>query len=246
MTSALSSQHFLKLFDPRILSILLSCNSQGSTNNQYFMIKCVILFLVVFLIYRITSRNIVERKNLFLREILPILMKNSIRPKNDILKELMRSSYIHRSIILLLYLPKTKKRNSSCKISNKTVARIEILFKEKGYFDQSKDHLDSISNISTYDSKYHTLINQREIQLVKKSLVGVMERGQPEPIPSPHTIPKAPKLKFDESLKLALPLIFQSSIRSYHSLLSVGINLILLPVLKGFTIRSHRLHVGGE
>nr|GEV39073.1 hypothetical chloroplast RF21, chloroplastic [Tanacetum cinerariifolium] len=89
-----------------------------------------------------------------------------------------------------------KKSNSSCKISNETVAGIEILFKEKylknlefffvyysddstrssfvqvrdssqlkGSSDQSRYHFDSISN---EDSKYHTLINQREIQQLKE------------------------------------------------------------------------------
>ncbi|KAL2223543.1 UNVERIFIED_CONTAM: Protein Ycf2, partial [Sesamum indicum] len=35
----------------------------------------------------------------------------------------------------------------------------------KGFSDQSRDHLDSISN---EDSEYHTLINQREIQTLKE------------------------------------------------------------------------------
>ena len=60
-------EHFIKLFDPRIWSILLSRNSQGSTSNRYFTIKgVVILFVVAVLIYRINSRNMVERKNLYL------------------------------------------------------------------------------------------------------------------------------------------------------------------------------------
>ena len=44
-------EHFIKLFDPRIWSILLSRNSQGSTSNRYFTIKGVILFGVAVLIY---------------------------------------------------------------------------------------------------------------------------------------------------------------------------------------------------
>ena len=32
-------ERFMKLFDPRILSILLSRDSQGSTSNRYFTIK---------------------------------------------------------------------------------------------------------------------------------------------------------------------------------------------------------------
>ncbi|PIN06146.1 hypothetical protein CDL12_21307 [Handroanthus impetiginosus] len=117
----------LKLFDPRILSILLSHNSRGSTTNQYLMITGVMLFLVVFLIYRINNQNMVERKYLYLRGLLPIPM-NSTGPRNDTLEEL------------------------------------------KGSLDQSRDHLDSISNISNEDSEYHTLINQREIQPLKENL----------------------------------------------------------------------------
>nr|YP_010128905.1 hypothetical protein KQ457_pgp010 [Pedicularis dissecta]YP_010128912.1 hypothetical protein KQ457_pgp003 [Pedicularis dissecta]QPZ47957.1 hypothetical protein PEDIA082 [Pedicularis dissecta]QPZ47964.1 hypothetical protein PEDIA110 [Pedicularis dissecta] len=164
-------ERFLKLFDPRILSILLSRNSQGSTSNRYFTIKGVILFVVAVLIYRINNRNMVERKNLYWRGLLPIPM-NSIGPRNDTLEESVGSSNINRLIVSLLYLPKGKKisescflnlkestwvlpitkkcsmpesnwgsrwwrnwsgkkRDSSCKISNETVAGIEILFKEK-------------------------------------------------------------------------------------------------------------------
>nr|YP_010449875.1 Ycf2 protein [Gelsemium sempervirens]YP_010449894.1 Ycf2 protein [Gelsemium sempervirens]AWI72793.1 Ycf2 [Gelsemium sempervirens]UTU96449.1 Ycf2 protein [Gelsemium sempervirens]UTU96468.1 Ycf2 protein [Gelsemium sempervirens] len=164
-------ERFIKLFDPRIWSILLSRNSQGSTSNRYFTIKGVILFVVAVLIYRINNRNMVERKNLYLRGLLPIPM-NSIGPRNDTLEESVGSSNINRLIVSLLYLPKGKKisescflnpkestwvlpitkkcsipesnwgsrwwrnwigkkRDSSCKISNETVAGIEILFKEK-------------------------------------------------------------------------------------------------------------------
>nr|QXI83923.1 hypothetical protein RF2 [Kuepferia damyonensis]QXI83941.1 hypothetical protein RF2 [Kuepferia damyonensis] len=164
-------ERFLKLFDPRIWSILLSHNSQGSTSNRYFTIRGVILFLVAVLIYRINNRNMVDRKNLYLVGLLPIPM-NSIGPRNDTLEESVGSSNINRLIVSLLYLPKGKKisescflnpkestwvlpitkkcsipesnwgsrwwRNwigkkgdSSCKISNETVAGIEILLKEK-------------------------------------------------------------------------------------------------------------------
>nr|YP_010505308.1 Ycf2 [Chrysosplenium echinus]YP_010505325.1 Ycf2 [Chrysosplenium echinus]UXE34025.1 Ycf2 [Chrysosplenium echinus]UXE34042.1 Ycf2 [Chrysosplenium echinus] len=162
-------ERFIKLFDPRVWSILLSRNSQGSTSNQYFTIKGVVLFVVAVLIYRINNRNMVERKNLYLTGLLPIPM-NSIGPRNDTLD--FGSSNINRLIVSLLYLPKGKKisescfldpkestwvlpitkkcimsesnwgwrwwrnwigkkRDSSCKISNETVAGIEISFKEK-------------------------------------------------------------------------------------------------------------------
>nr|UEX91998.1 Ycf2 [Trientalis europaea] len=164
-------ERFIKLFDPRIWSILLSRNSQGSTSNRYFTIKGVILFVVAVLLYRINNRNMVERKNLYLIGLLPIPM-NSIGPRNDTLEDPKESSNINRLIVSFLYLPKGKKisescflnpkestwvlpitkkcsmpesnwgsrwwrnwigknRDSSCKISNETVAGIEILFKEK-------------------------------------------------------------------------------------------------------------------
>nr|YP_009769219.1 hypothetical chloroplast RF21 [Clitoria ternatea]YP_009769236.1 hypothetical chloroplast RF21 [Clitoria ternatea]QIS99920.1 hypothetical chloroplast RF21 [Clitoria ternatea]QIS99937.1 hypothetical chloroplast RF21 [Clitoria ternatea] len=164
-------ESFIKLLDSRILSILLSRNSQGSTSNRYFTIKHVVLFVVAVLIYRINNRKMVERKNLYLTGLLPIPM-NSIGPRNDTLEESFESSNINRLIAPLLPLPKVKKisessfldpkestrvlpitkkciipesnwgsrwwrnwigkkRDSSCKISNETVAGVEISFKEK-------------------------------------------------------------------------------------------------------------------
>nr|YP_010139219.1 hypothetical chloroplast RF2 [Garcinia paucinervis]YP_010139235.1 hypothetical chloroplast RF2 [Garcinia paucinervis]QQK54598.1 hypothetical chloroplast RF2 [Garcinia paucinervis]QQK54614.1 hypothetical chloroplast RF2 [Garcinia paucinervis]QXF60399.1 hypothetical chloroplast RF21 [Garcinia paucinervis]QXF60416.1 hypothetical chloroplast RF21 [Garcinia paucinervis] len=164
-------ERFLKLFDSRILSILLSRNSQGSTSNRYFTIKGVVLFVVVVLLYRINNRKMVDIKNLYLTGLLPIPM-NSIGLRNDTLEESFLSSNINRLIVSLLYLPKGKKisescfldpkesawvlpitkkcimsefhwgsrlwrnwigkkRDSSCKISNETVAGIEISLKEK-------------------------------------------------------------------------------------------------------------------
>ena len=72
-------ERFIKLFDSRIWSILLSRNSQGSTSNRYFTIKGVILFGVAVLIYRINNRNMVERKNLYLIGLLPIPMNSTHR-----------------------------------------------------------------------------------------------------------------------------------------------------------------------
>nr|YP_009528930.1 hypothetical chloroplast RF2 [Dioscorea bulbifera]YP_009528949.1 hypothetical chloroplast RF2 [Dioscorea bulbifera]AYI69326.1 hypothetical chloroplast RF2 [Dioscorea bulbifera]AYI69345.1 hypothetical chloroplast RF2 [Dioscorea bulbifera]WSP00748.1 hypothetical chloroplast RF2 [Dioscorea bulbifera]WSP00767.1 hypothetical chloroplast RF2 [Dioscorea bulbifera]WSP00834.1 hypothetical chloroplast RF2 [Dioscorea bulbifera] len=164
-------ERFMKLFDPRIGSILLSRDSQGSTRNRYFTIKGVVLLVVAVLISRINNRKMVERKNLYLMGLLPIPM-NSIGPRNETLEESFWSSNINRLIVSLLYLPKRKKisescfmdpqertwvlpinkkcimpesnrgsrwwrnrigkrRDSSCKISNETVAGIEISFKEK-------------------------------------------------------------------------------------------------------------------
>nr|YP_009228808.1 hypothetical chloroplast RF2 [Metanarthecium luteoviride]YP_009228824.1 hypothetical chloroplast RF2 [Metanarthecium luteoviride]ALS19927.1 hypothetical chloroplast RF2 [Metanarthecium luteoviride]ALS19928.1 hypothetical chloroplast RF2 [Metanarthecium luteoviride] len=164
-------ERFMKLFDLRIWSILLSRDSQGSTSNRYFTIKGVVLLVVAVLISRINNRKMVERKNLYLMGLLPIPM-NSIGPRNETLEESFWSSNINRLIVSLLYLPKGKnisescfmdpqestwvlpikkkcimpesnrgsrwwrnwigkKRDSSCKIANETVAGIEISFKEK-------------------------------------------------------------------------------------------------------------------
>nr|YP_010484390.1 Ycf2 [Tamarix laxa]YP_010484406.1 Ycf2 [Tamarix laxa]UVW79610.1 Ycf2 [Tamarix laxa]UVW79611.1 Ycf2 [Tamarix laxa] len=105
-------ERFIKLFNPRILSILLSRNSQGSTSNRYFTIKGVVLFVVAVLIYRINNRNMVERKNLYLIGLLPIPM-NSIGPRTDTLEESFGSSNINRLIVSLLYLPKGKRISES-------------------------------------------------------------------------------------------------------------------------------------
>ena len=184
-------EHFIKLFDPRIWSILLSRNSQGSTSNRYFTIKgVVILFVVAVLIYRINSRNMVERKNLYFIGLLPIPM-NSIGPRNDTLEESVGSSNINRLIVSLLYLPKGKKISESCFLNPKESTWVLPITKKcsmpesnwgsrwwrnwigkkrdssqlKGSSDQSRDPLDSISN---EDSEYHTLINQRKIQQLKE------------------------------------------------------------------------------
>nr|BEV21232.1 Ycf2 [Taraxacum albidum]BEV21294.1 Ycf2 [Taraxacum albidum] len=183
-------ERFIKLFDSRIWSILLSHNSQGSTSNRYFTIKGVILFGVAVLIYRINNRNMVERKNLYLIGLLPIPM-NSIGPRNDTLEESVGSSNINRLIVSLLYLPKGKKIYESSFLNPKEstwvlpitkkcsmpesnwgsrwwrdwIGKIRDSSQLKGSSDQSRDHFDSISN---EDSEYHTLINQREIQQLKE------------------------------------------------------------------------------
>nr|YP_004940621.1 hypothetical protein RF2 [Neottia nidus-avis]YP_004940627.1 hypothetical protein RF2 [Neottia nidus-avis]AEJ88721.1 hypothetical protein RF2 [Neottia nidus-avis]AEJ88727.1 hypothetical protein RF2 [Neottia nidus-avis] len=106
-------ERFMKLFDPRIWSILLSRDSQGATSNRYLTIKGVLLLVVVVLISRINNRKMIERKNLYLMGLLPIPM-NSIGPINDTLEESFWSSNINRLIVSLLYLPKRKKIYESC------------------------------------------------------------------------------------------------------------------------------------
>nr|YP_009366299.1 Ycf2 [Aloysia citrodora]YP_009366318.1 Ycf2 [Aloysia citrodora]ARJ61842.1 Ycf2 [Aloysia citrodora]ARJ61843.1 Ycf2 [Aloysia citrodora]UVF35516.1 Ycf2 protein [Aloysia citrodora]UVF35536.1 Ycf2 protein [Aloysia citrodora]UVF36543.1 Ycf2 protein [Aloysia citrodora] len=175
-------ERFLKMFDPLTFSMLL----KRSARNRYFTIKGVILFVVAVLIYRMNNRNMVERKNLYLRRLLPIPM-NSIGPRNDRLEESVGSSNINRFIVSLLYLPKGKKISESSFLNPKESTWVLPITKKcsmpesnwgsrwwrnwigkkrdssqlKGSSDQSRDHLDSISN---EDSEYHTSINQREIQ----------------------------------------------------------------------------------
>nr|YP_009925725.1 hypothetical chloroplast RF21 [Incarvillea compacta]YP_009925738.1 hypothetical chloroplast RF21 [Incarvillea compacta]QNH82817.1 hypothetical chloroplast RF21 [Incarvillea compacta]QNH82830.1 hypothetical chloroplast RF21 [Incarvillea compacta] len=164
-------ERFLKLFDPRIWSILLSRNSRGSTSNRYFTIKSVILCLVAALIYRMNNRTMVERKNIYLRGLLPIPM-NSIGPRNETLEESVGSN-LNRWIVLLLYLrkssflnpkgspgvlPLTQKcsmpeSNSGSRWWRNWIGKKRDSSQRKGSSDQSINHLDSIPN---EDSEYHT------------------------------------------------------------------------------------------
>nr|YP_010260867.1 hypothetical chloroplast RF21 [Corybas macranthus]YP_010260879.1 hypothetical chloroplast RF21 [Corybas macranthus]UIX55918.1 hypothetical chloroplast RF21 [Corybas macranthus]UIX55930.1 hypothetical chloroplast RF21 [Corybas macranthus] len=106
-------ERFLKLFDPRIWSILLSRDSQGATSNRYFTIKGVVLLVVVVLISRINNRKMVERKKIYLMGLFPIPM-NPIGPRNETLEESFWSSNRNRLIVSLLYLPKGKSISESC------------------------------------------------------------------------------------------------------------------------------------
>nr|YP_009434821.1 hypothetical chloroplast RF2 [Lobelia galpinii]YP_009434844.1 hypothetical chloroplast RF2 [Lobelia galpinii]ATG24727.1 hypothetical chloroplast RF2 [Lobelia galpinii]ATG24752.1 hypothetical chloroplast RF2 [Lobelia galpinii] len=113
-------ERFLKLFDPRIWSIVLSRTrkKRGLTLrmkiNRFFnfTIKGVILFVVAVLIYRINNRNMVESKNFYLKGLLPLSM-NSSGPRNDTLEESVASSNINRFIVSLLYLQKGKRISES-------------------------------------------------------------------------------------------------------------------------------------
>nr|YP_009352012.1 hypothetical chloroplast RF21 [Schoepfia jasminodora]AQW41730.1 hypothetical chloroplast RF21 [Schoepfia jasminodora] len=104
-------ERFLKLFDPRIWSILLSRNSQGSTSNRYFTIKGVVPFVVGIFIYRINNRNMVERKNIFLMGLLSIPI-NSIGPRNDTFEDSF--GFSNRLIVSFLSLSRGKKISESC------------------------------------------------------------------------------------------------------------------------------------
>nr|QWZ47218.1 hypothetical chloroplast RF2 [Cyclocodon parviflorus]QWZ47243.1 hypothetical chloroplast RF2 [Cyclocodon parviflorus] len=187
----LDQERFLKLFDPRIWSILLSriCNPQGLPLTTKiarffnFTIKGVILFVVSVHIYRMNNRNMVERTN-FLIGLLPIPM-NSIGPRNGTLEESVVSSNINRLIVSLLYLPKGKRISESSFLNPKRVLKKCSMPESnwvsrwcrnwigkkrdssqlKGSSDQSIEDFDSIRN---EDSEYHTWINQREIQQLKE------------------------------------------------------------------------------
>nr|YP_010759888.1 Ycf2 protein [Cuscuta chinensis]YP_010759940.1 Ycf2 protein [Cuscuta chinensis]WEY29813.1 Ycf2 protein [Cuscuta chinensis]WEY29814.1 Ycf2 protein [Cuscuta chinensis] len=138
-------ERFLKLFDPRILSLLLARNLPGSTRNQSFTIKGVIVVVVGILIYRMNTQNMVERKNLYLKRFFPLPFTHT----NDQARGLTKMS------MLLLSFPKGKtisensllkpKENTEVlpitkvrwrhlmenRIFHEMVAGIDILFKEK-------------------------------------------------------------------------------------------------------------------
>jgi len=104
-------EQFMKLFDPRIWSILLSHDSHGSTSNRYFTIKGAILLAVVVLISCINNQKMIERKKISIWwSFFPILM-NSFRPRNETLEESFWSSNINRLIVSLMYLPFQKEKD---------------------------------------------------------------------------------------------------------------------------------------
>nr|YP_010474811.1 hypothetical protein RF2 [Corydalis fargesii]YP_010474824.1 hypothetical protein RF2 [Corydalis fargesii]UVH69098.1 hypothetical protein RF2 [Corydalis fargesii]UVH69111.1 hypothetical protein RF2 [Corydalis fargesii] len=111
-------ERFLKLFDPRIWSLLFS----GSPSNRSFtskvavLVKGVVLIIVAVVLSRMHHQTMVERKNLYLRGLLPLPM-NSIGPRND---TLFRSS--HRLVVSLLDLPKGKKISESCSMDPKGIS----------------------------------------------------------------------------------------------------------------------------
>nr|YP_010760484.1 Ycf2 protein [Cuscuta polyanthemos]YP_010760536.1 Ycf2 protein [Cuscuta polyanthemos]WEY30459.1 Ycf2 protein [Cuscuta polyanthemos]WEY30460.1 Ycf2 protein [Cuscuta polyanthemos] len=138
-------ERFFKLFDPRILSLLLSRNLPGSTKNRYLMIKGVIVVVVGMFLYRMNTQNMVERKNLYLKRFFPL----SFTCTDDQARGLTKMS------VLLLFFPKGKslsenhllkpKENTEVlpitkvrwrnlienRSLNEMVAEIDILFKEK-------------------------------------------------------------------------------------------------------------------
>nr|UZA66637.1 hypothetical chloroplast RF21 [Yoania japonica] len=107
----LHQERFIKLFDSKTLSILISHDSPGSTGNQYLTIKNTnIVLLVVVLISCINNKNIVERKNIYLMEFFPIspISMNYIGPIKETLEKYFWSYNRNRLIVSLLYIPKIK------------------------------------------------------------------------------------------------------------------------------------------
>ncbi|KAL2934923.1 Protein Ycf2 [Bienertia sinuspersici] len=182
---------FIKLFDPQIWSILLSRNSQGSTSNRYFMIKGVVLFVVVVLIYCITSRNMCimpesNQGSRWWRNWIGKKRDSSCKIFNEIvagieisfkekdikyLENVSRENWIWLDNVCLVNKDRffSKVRNVSLNTQYDSIrfSFVQVTdssqLKESSY--QSRDHLDSISNA---DSEYHTLINKREIQQLKE------------------------------------------------------------------------------
>nr|YP_010729814.1 hypothetical chloroplast RF2 [Sassafras randaiense]WEF73435.1 hypothetical chloroplast RF2 [Sassafras randaiense]WEF73515.1 hypothetical chloroplast RF2 [Sassafras randaiense]WEF73595.1 hypothetical chloroplast RF2 [Sassafras randaiense]WEF73675.1 hypothetical chloroplast RF2 [Sassafras randaiense]WEF73835.1 hypothetical chloroplast RF2 [Sassafras randaiense] len=104
-------ERFMKLFDSRIWSVLISRDSQGSIRRHCTIKGIVLLVLVVAVL--IYNRNRVERKNIYLMGLLPKPLR-SIGPPNYTLKESFWSSNLNRLIVSLLYLPKGKNIYESC------------------------------------------------------------------------------------------------------------------------------------
>nr|YP_009405985.1 hypothetical chloroplast RF2 [Lobelia sessilifolia]YP_009406008.1 hypothetical chloroplast RF2 [Lobelia sessilifolia]ASA38059.1 hypothetical chloroplast RF2 [Lobelia sessilifolia]ASA38084.1 hypothetical chloroplast RF2 [Lobelia sessilifolia] len=198
----LHQERFLKLFDPRIWSILLSRtrNSRGLplrmkiTRYFNFTIKGVRLFVVAVLIYRINNRNMVESKNFYLKGLLPLSMTSS-GPRNDTLEESVASSNINRFIVSLLYLRKGKQISESSFLNPKEstprtkksstnwgLRWCRNWIRKRRYSSQVKGSSDQdFDSISNEDSEYHTLFNQREIQQRKeRSILGDLSFLQTE------------------------------------------------------------------
>nr|YP_010565500.1 hypothetical chloroplast RF21 [Yoania squamipes]UZA66562.1 hypothetical chloroplast RF21 [Yoania squamipes] len=106
----LHQERFIKLFDSKTLSILISHDSSGSTSNQYLNLTIkntnIVLFVVV-LISCINNKKIVERKNIYLMEFFPIYT-NYIGSIKETLEKYFWSSNSNRLIVSLLYIPKIK------------------------------------------------------------------------------------------------------------------------------------------
>nr|YP_010173238.1 hypothetical chloroplast RF2 [Medicago secundiflora]QSJ48419.1 hypothetical chloroplast RF2 [Medicago secundiflora] len=105
-------ESLIKLLDFRIWGIALS-----RKGNRYFTIKNVVFFVVAILIYRINSRKMIERKNVYLTGLLPISM-NSIGPSNDTMddsKDSFNINWYSKLTVPLLYRKKISDRDEDSK-----------------------------------------------------------------------------------------------------------------------------------
>nr|YP_009339919.1 hypothetical chloroplast RF2 [Lobelia jasionoides]YP_009339942.1 hypothetical chloroplast RF2 [Lobelia jasionoides]APQ39401.1 hypothetical chloroplast RF2 [Lobelia jasionoides]APQ39426.1 hypothetical chloroplast RF2 [Lobelia jasionoides] len=198
----LHQERVLKLFDPRIWSILLSRTRNSRdlplrmkiTRYFNFTIKGVTLFVVAVLIYRINNRNMVESKNFYLKGLLPLSMTSS-GPRNDTLEESLASSNINRFIVSLLYLRKGKQISESSFLNPKEstprtkksstnwgLRWCRNWIRKSRYSSQLKGSSDQdFDSMSNEDSEYHTFFNQREIQQRKeRSILGDLSFLQTE------------------------------------------------------------------
>nr|YP_009973443.1 hypothetical protein RF2 [Halophila beccarii]YP_009973456.1 hypothetical protein RF2 [Halophila beccarii]QNH92894.1 hypothetical protein RF2 [Halophila beccarii]QNH92907.1 hypothetical protein RF2 [Halophila beccarii] len=117
-----NQERFFQLFDPLVVSTLLSRNSQDSKSNPYFaiikgvvkgvvmLIKGGVLVVVVVFLSHIGNRKMIENKNYYLMELLPI-PRNSIGPRNEPFEQPFLSSTLNRVIVSLLHLPKRNPEN---------------------------------------------------------------------------------------------------------------------------------------
>nr|YP_009767463.1 Ycf2 [Hedysarum semenovii]QIS98081.1 Ycf2 [Hedysarum semenovii]UWV18546.1 Ycf2 [Hedysarum semenovii] len=183
-------ESFIKVFDSRIWSILLSRNSQGSIRNQYFTIKNVVFVLVAILIYRINNRKMIERKNLYLTGLLPIPM-NSIGASNARLEDSKDSSNINRLIVRLLHPTKTNPSflSDSWSELNPDLNPTERSTREQKLFKKEED----VSFVLFRRSEQKEIVNLIKIIMYLKNTVSI------HPISSDPALNMVPKDELDSS-----------------------------------------------
>ncbi|GAB2225747.1 hypothetical protein Droror1_Dr00006551 [Drosera rotundifolia] len=180
-------ERFLKLFDPKIWSLVLS--PPGSKKNPYFKftIKGVLLFFVVsVLLYRLNNRDMVERKNSYLIGLLPISMNSiSIGGRNDTLEESFWSSHMNRLIVSFLSL-RNRKGKKSCFLYPKESTLVLPITKGSEFFfsnrwSELELHLSSNpTQRSTRDQRF--LKKEQDLSFVtsrrseKKEMVNLLKR----------------------------------------------------------------------
>nr|QPF16914.1 Ycf2 protein [Onobrychis viciifolia] len=165
-------ENFMKLFDSRVWSILLSRNSQGSIRNRYFTIKNVVFFVAAILIYRINNRKMIERKNLYLTGLLPIPM-SSIGTSNARLEDSKDSSNINRLIFRLMYPTKANPsffsdRWSELHLPTERSTRDQKLFKKE----------EDVSFVLFRQSEQKEIVNIIKIIMYLKNTVSIHPKDE--------------------------------------------------------------------